>query len=288
MRPHVTTKLLRQELSVAYTADMPRALTEPESAMRTRGPDVPTLSKMVRDGRADTIQHGRRTRESLDYWLRQSERLNIARTHYGLRGTHFTDFARRIGVDRSSAFELVKLYKHRATILSDCSVEQERAVGRGETYLYPGWRTPVERLEVKPSHGRLTTTALRARSQTSSFAYTPKVFLYEGDNLLSLRSMPESVEVDVCITSPPYFQKFDYQNNGQHGLECSVEEYLQVQVSVFHEVQRLLHEGGTCFVVIGDTSNNYSPIRAKGQRKAATNNGSCGGPWSVTIDRRRP
>ena len=235
--------------------------------MRTPAHDVPTLSKMVRDGWADTIQHGRRTRESLDYWFRQSERLNIARSHYGLRGTRFTDFARRIGVDRSSAFELVKLHQHRAAILSDCSGEQEKAVGRGETYFYPGWRTLVERLEGEPSHGRLTTTALRARSQTSSFAYTPKVFLYEGDNLLSLRSIPESVEVDVCITSPPYFQKFDYQNKGQHGLESSVEEYLQVQVSVFHEVQRLLHEGGTCFIVIGDTSNNYSPIRAKGQRK---------------------
>jgi hypothetical protein len=93
----------------------------------------------------------------------------------------------------------------------------------------------VERLEGEPSHGRLT-TALRARPQTSSFAHMPKVFLYEGDNLLSLRSMPESIEVDVCITSPPYFQKFDYQNKGQHGLESSVEKYLQVQVSVFHEV----------------------------------------------------
>ena len=102
--------------------------------MRTPAHDVPTLSKMVRDGWADTIQHGRRTRESLDYWFRQSERLNIARSHYGLRGTRFTDFARRIGVDRSSAFELVKLHKHRATILSDCLGEQEKAVGRGETY----------------------------------------------------------------------------------------------------------------------------------------------------------
>jgi hypothetical protein len=235
--------------------------------MRTPAQDVPTLSKMVRDGWADTIQHGRRTRESLDYWFRQSERLDIARSHYGLRGTRFTDFARRIGVDRSSAFELVKLHKHRATILSDCLAEQEKAVGRRETYFYPGWRTLVERLEGESSPPRLTTTVLRARSQTSSFAYTPKVFLYEGDNLLLLRSMPESIEVDVCITSPPYFQKFDYQRKGQHGLESSVEEYLQVQVSVFHEVQRLLHEGGTCFIVIGDTSNNHSPIRAKGQRK---------------------
>jgi DNA modification methylase len=82
-----------------------------------------------------------------------------------------------------------------------------------------------------------------------------------------MRNMRASVEADVCITSPPYFQKFDYQNEGQYGLESSVEEYLQVQVSVFHEVHRLLREGGTCFIVIGDTSNNYSPIRAKAQRK---------------------
>ena len=169
---------------------MPRSPTAPEFAMRTPSRDAPTLSKMVRDGWADTTQHGRRTRESLDYWFRQSERLDIARSHYGLRGTRFTDFARRIGVDRSSAFELVKLHKHRATILSDCFGEQETAVGRGETYFYPGWRTLVERLAGESSPPRLTTTVLRARSQTSSFAYTPKVFLYEGDNLLSLRSIP--------------------------------------------------------------------------------------------------
>ena len=91
--------------------------------------------------------------------------------------------------------------------------------------------------------------------------------LYEGDSLTLLRSMRGSIQADVCITSPPYFQKFDYQSKGQYGLESSVAEYLRVQVSVFHEVQRLLCEGGTCFIVIGDTSNNYSPIRAKGQLK---------------------
>ena len=79
--------------------------------------------------------------------------------------------------------------------------------------------------------------------------------------------MPDTIEADVCITSPPYFQKFDYQNVRQYGLEPSVTEYLKVQVSVFREVRRLLHNGGTCFIIIGDTSNNYSPIRAKGQRK---------------------
>jgi site-specific DNA-methyltransferase (cytosine-N4-specific) len=260
-----------------YYADMPRTSTTPaqKCAMHTLG--VPTLSQMVRDGKADTIQHGRRTRESLDYWFRQAERLNIARAHYELRGTRFTDFARRIGVDRTSAFQLIKLYKHRAAILSDCREEQDRATKRGEYYFYPGWRTALERHADKPSrgwsathvwqHGPESARAPDGPETTTTFVHAPKVFLHEGDSLTLLRSMPDSIEADVCITSPPYFQKFDYQNERQYGLEPSVAEYLKVQVSVFREVRRLLRDGGTCFVIIGDSSNNYSPIRAKGQRK---------------------
>jgi site-specific DNA-methyltransferase (cytosine-N4-specific) len=237
--------------------------------MQTPGRDVPTLSQMVRDGRADTIQHGRRTRESLDYWLRQSERLNLARSHHGLRGTRFTDFARRIGVDRASAFQLIKLHKHRAAILADCQNERDKAIARGETYFYPGWRIAMELREGNASRGRSATYAWHQGSAPACAATTssPKVHLYEGDSLTLLRSMQGSIQADACITSPPYFQKFDYQSKGQYGLESSVAEYLRVQVSVFHEVQRLLREGGTCFIVIGDTSNNYSPIRARGQRK---------------------
>jgi hypothetical protein len=116
---------LGQTHLLLYNTGMSRNPIVPdrESAMQTNGHDLPTLSQMVRDGRTDTIQHGRRTRESLDYWFRQSERMNIARAHYGLRGTRFTDFARRIGVDRASAFGLVKLHKHRVVILSDCRDE---------------------------------------------------------------------------------------------------------------------------------------------------------------------
>jgi DNA modification methylase len=84
-----------------------------------------------------------------------------------------------------------------------------------------------------------------------------------------MRAIARSLTADVCITSPPYFQKFDYGTTGQYGLEASVADYLRVQVAVFHEVQRHLRVGGTCFIVIGDTSNNYSPVRAKSQRKGA-------------------
>jgi hypothetical protein len=103
-----------------------------------------------------------------------------------------------------------------------------------------------------------------------------------------MRAIARSLTTDVCITSPPYFQKFDYGMTGQYGLEASVQEYLRVQVAVFHEVQRHLRLGGTCFIVKGDTSNNYSPVRAKSQRKVATSNGGCGDRLSRTTERRRP
>ncbi len=108
----------------------------------------------------------------------------------------------------------------------------------------------------------------------------PSVYLYEGNNLDLLRQL--RIEADACITSPPYFGKFDYELLGQFGLEESVAKYLEVQVAVFREVKRLLKEGGTCFIIIGDTSNNYSPVRAKHQRK--TGNGQWHSRRKLEID----
>jgi phage N-6-adenine-methyltransferase len=119
-----------------------------------RIPDVPALAQMIRDGQVDASGHTRRTREALCYWFRQSERLNIARKHYGLRGGRFRDFAKRIGVDRSSAFGLVKLLRHRAPIMSRCLDESEKASAREEPYFYPGWQTALGWFEGNASHGR--------------------------------------------------------------------------------------------------------------------------------------
>jgi hypothetical protein len=109
----------------------------------TRTPSVPTLAQMIRDGQTDAIKHKQRSRDALAYWFRQSERLNIARTHHRLRGPRFSDFARRIGIDRSSAFEIVKLQRHRAAIEARCLDEQERAAERGEMYFHPGWEAAL-------------------------------------------------------------------------------------------------------------------------------------------------
>jgi hypothetical protein len=52
---------------------MTRTVTAPNQKSATQ--TLPTLSQMIREGQADTVRHGQRTREALDYWFRQSERL---------------------------------------------------------------------------------------------------------------------------------------------------------------------------------------------------------------------
>ena len=69
---------------------------------------VPTLAQMIREAQGFSKPKLKRlTREALLEWFTQSERLWIARTHYHLRGPRFIDFAERIGVDQSSAYQLV-------------------------------------------------------------------------------------------------------------------------------------------------------------------------------------
>jgi hypothetical protein len=74
-------------------------------------PAIPTLGRMIRDAKSDQQVIRRATQQALSAWLRQSERLNIARSEYRLSGPRFIDFARRIGVtDQKSAYQLVHLH----------------------------------------------------------------------------------------------------------------------------------------------------------------------------------
>lgn len=87
-----------------------------------------------------------------------------------------------------------------------------------------------------------------------------------GDALEVLKTLP-SDSADCCFTSPIYFQMCDYEHKSQYGLEPTIEEYLSTLSKVFTEVYRVLRNGSCCWIVIGDTMNNYSPVRAKGQRR---------------------
>jgi DNA modification methylase len=95
------------------------------------------------------------------------------------------------------------------------------------------------------------------------------VKIINADAIEALQTIPEN-SVQACITSPPYFGLCDYRNDGQYGHEATLAEYLLTMTAVFAEVKRVLIEGGTCWIVIGDSSNNYSAIRGKGERRSAT------------------
>jgi hypothetical protein len=85
---------------------------------------IPTLAQMIHEAQEFSKPKLKRlTREALLEWFNQSERLWIARTHYHLRGPRFIDFAERIGVDQSSAYQLVKLIPYKARILARCEDE---------------------------------------------------------------------------------------------------------------------------------------------------------------------
>lgn len=111
---------------------------------------------------------------------------------------------------------------------------------------------------------RRTSHLIDSRNQHQDQAQ--RVVLFQGDNVTRLGEI--EIEADLCITSPPYFQQFDYELKGQHGHEETVDLFVDTQVRLFREVRRLLVDGGTCFILIGDTSNNISPVRARHQRKS--------------------
>ena len=123
---------------------------------------IPTLAQMIRDSQQFSKPKLKRlSKEALLEWFAQSERLNIARIHHHLRGPRFTDFAERIGVDRSSAFQLVKLWQYRQRILARCEDE-----GR-----YYGWETCLYWHE-KPPRG----TPSGSQYPSKSMAHRQPIF----------------------------------------------------------------------------------------------------------------
>ena len=92
---------------------------------------IPTLAQMIREAQEFSKPKLKRlTREALLEWFNQSERLWIARTHYHLRGPRFIDFAERIGVDQSSAYQLVKLIPYKPASWRDARMKAATMAGK--------------------------------------------------------------------------------------------------------------------------------------------------------------
>lgn len=76
--------------------------------------------------------------------------------------------------------------------------------------------------------------------------------IHVGDNLFHLTNIPDA-SVDMCVTSPPYYNLRDYKNSSQIGAENTVSDFVENLCKVFDEVKRILKPTGSCWVNIGDT-----------------------------------
>lgn len=80
----------------------------------------------------------------------------------------------------------------------------------------------------------------------------------QGDSTDVLRCISDN-SVDCCITSPPYWQKRQYENGGI-GLEPSPQEYIERLFEIIKEVKRVLKSSGSFWLNIGDSYQNKSLI----------------------------
>ncbi len=72
-----------------------------------------------------------------------------------------------------------------------------------------------------------------------------------GDTLQILPDLPEKT-IGFVVTSPPYWQIKDYENDGQIGKEQPYEEYLSDLTKVWKQCHRLLKPGCRLAINIGD------------------------------------
>lgn len=87
--------------------------------------------------------------------------------------------------------------------------------------------------------------------------------IFFGDCREGLRRLKNNgIQVQMCVTSPPYFGLRDYGVDGQLGLEQTPEAYIAGMVEVFRAVRDVLAEDGTLWVNIGDSyaSNGRSGL----------------------------
>ncbi|MGL4942906.1 MAG: DNA-methyltransferase [Thermoguttaceae bacterium] len=88
-----------------------------------------------------------------------------------------------------------------------------------------------------------------------------------GDAREVVGEMPAN-SVDVCMTSPPYWGKREYENKRGIGLEVDFREYTQNLMQIFEGVHRVLKPTGSFWLNLGDSYHNKNLL---------------GIPWRVAI-----
>jgi site-specific DNA-methyltransferase (adenine-specific) len=96
--------------------------------------------------------------------------------------------------------------------------------------------------------------AERFTEYTQSHDITP--LFIQGNALSVLQQLPES-SVDCCMTSPPYWGKRQYTEEGI-GLEANYVDYIKYLTAIFLELKRVLKETGSFWLNMGDSYKSKS------------------------------
>ncbi len=75
-----------------------------------------------------------------------------------------------------------------------------------------------------------------------------------GDAFYILKNLP-SESIDMIMTSPPYWQKRQYENDGI-GMEDTYQEFIENLMNVFSECKRVLKSKGSFWLNMGDSYHN--------------------------------
>lgn len=75
--------------------------------------------------------------------------------------------------------------------------------------------------------------------------------IYKGDVINKLKEIKNEM-IDCIITSPPYWDQRDYENDNQWGNETKLESYIKRMIEWANECKRVLKNEGTLFLNIGD------------------------------------
>ena len=97
--------------------------------------------------------------------------------------------------------------------------------------------------------------------------------IYNGNCIEVLKDFPDE-SIDCVVTSPPYWNLRDYQEEEQLGLEKTPEEFVANLVKVFSEVKRVLKSSGTVWLNLGDSymSGSYGMSKHNDPKNNKTKN----------------
>lgn len=97
-----------------------------------------------------------------------------------------------------------------------------------------------------------------------------RVTLICADVREALASLPDD-HFDCVVTSPPYWSLRDYGVEGQLGMEPTLGEHIDVMVSVFREVRRVMKPSASLWLNYGDCYATSPNGRSAAATKAAGN-----------------